>query len=314
MTRKKYGLARLEAIVPTLLALAAISNPAGAASPPGGAADVAAPADHAAVMREWRQRRHERLSSEDGWLTLVGLEWLKDGANRLGSSADHDIRLPGGPAEWGTVTVNGDEISFVPAAGASITVDGAPASPARLLADNQGQPTIVRSGTLSFHVIYRGSYALRVKDSKAPTLLAFTGVDNYPIDAGWRFDARFIPGDPGQTIEIGDVLGQVNPMPVLGTVEFERDGQTYSLLGLAEEGSDSIWFLFADRTTGRETYGAGRFLYSDGMPENGRVVVDFNKSYNPPCAFSEYSTCPLPPQQNRLDLSVTAGEKDHHRD
>lgn len=313
MISRKYGPVRLEAIFPTLLALAAIATPAGAATPPGGEALVA-PADHTDMMREWRQRRHERLSSEDGWLTLVGLDWLKDGDNRLGSGADSDIRLPGGPAHWGTITVDGDEISFAPAVGESITVDGAPASPARLVADNQGQPTVVRSGTLSFHVIYRGSYALRVKDTQAPTLLAFTGVDNYPIDASWRFDARFIPAEPGQTIEIGDVLGQVNPMPVLGTIEFQRDGQSYSLLGLSEEGSDSIWFLFADRTTGRETYGAGRFLYSDGMPENGRVVVDFNKAYNPPCAFSEFSTCPLPPQQNRLDLAVTAGERDYHRD
>ena len=313
MTRRNTDTVRLEAIFPTLLALAAIATPVGAATPPGGEALVA-PADHTDMMREWRQRRHERLSSEDGWLTLVGLDWLKEGENRLGSSADSDIRLPGGPAHWGTITLDGDEISFAPAAGQSITVDGAPAAPARLVADNQGQPTVVRSGTLSFHVIYRGSYALRVKDSQAPTLLAFTGVDNYPIDASWRFEARFLPAEPGQTIEIGDVLGQVNPMPVLGTVEFQRDGHTYSLLGLSEEGSDSIWFLFADRTTGRETYGAGRFLYSDGMPENGRVVVDFNKAYNPPCAFSEFSTCPLPPQQNRLDLAVTAGEKDYHRD
>jgi hypothetical protein len=295
------------------LALAAISTPAGAASPPGAEVGVT-PADHTALMREWRQHRHERLSSADGWLTLVGLEWLKDGENRLGSGEGSDIHLPGGPADWGTVTVAGDEITFVPATGASITVDGAPASPAHLVADSQGQPTVVRSGTLSFHVIYRGSYALRVKDSQAPTLLSFTGVENYPIDASWRFNARFVPAEPGQTIEIGDVLGQLNPMPVLGTVEFERDGQSYSLLGLAEEGTDSIWFLFADRTTGRETYGAGRFLYSDGMPENGHVVVDFNKAYNPPCAFSEYSTCPLPPPQNRLDLAVTAGEKDYHRD
>jgi uncharacterized protein len=315
MISKKFGLVRLEAFFPTLLILAAVSSsPAGEATPPVDEVQQAPPADHAAAMREWRQARHERLSSEDGWLTLVGLEWLKDGANRLGSGAESDIRLPGGPTEWGTVTVDGNEITYVPAAGEPIMVDDAPAARARLVPDNQGQPTVVRSGTLSFHVIYRGTYALRVKDSQAPTLLAFTGVENYPIDASWRFDARFTPAEPGQTIEIGDVLGQLSPMPVLGTVEFERDGQSYSLLGLAEEGTDSIWFLFADRTSGRETYGAGRFLYSDGMPENGRVVVDFNKAYNPPCAFTEYSTCPLPPQQNRLDLAVTAGEKDYHRD
>lgn len=305
-------------IVVLLMAASAL----GAASPPGGevaareAAQAAAQAaEHSAAIFDWRQRRHERLASENGWLTLVGLDWLQEGANRVGSAESNDIRLPGGPAEWGTVLLEGDEITFAPAAGSGITVDGAAATArVHLVADDQGEPTVVAGGTLSFYVISRGSYALRVKDAQAPTRVAFTGVEAYPIDAGWRFDARFVAAEPGRSIEIGDVLGQITPMPVLGTVEFERDGRIHRLIGLAEEGSDSLWFLFADRTTGRETYGAGRFLYSDGMPENGRVVVDFNKAYNPPCAFTDYSTCPLPPQENRLDFAVTAGEKDyrHH--
>ena len=266
-----------------------------------------------AQIEEWRQRRHERLSSDNGWLTLVGLDWLREGDNRVGSGEGADVRLPGGPADWGLITVNGDELYFQPVADAPLTIDGKAAAPTRLLADNQGDPTVVASGDLSFYPIFRGSYALRVKDRRAPTLLGFEGIDNYPIDPGWCFEARFVPAAAGTTIEIGDVLGQVNPMTVVGTVEFEREGRSYSLLGLAEEGVDSMWFLFADRTNGRETYGAGRFLYSDGMPEDGRVVVDFNKAYNPPCAFTEYSTCPLPPQQNRMDLAVTAGEKDFHK-
>ena len=290
----------------------------GAATPPVGesVADTASQASaHTAAILDWRQRWHERLASDNGWLTLVGLDWLQEGANRVGSAEGNDIRLPGGPAEWGTVQLEGDEITFLPAAGAGITVDGAAATArVRLVADDQGEPTVVAGGTLSFYVISRGSYALRVKDTQAPVRLAFTGVETYPIDAGWRFDARFVAAEPGRTIEIGDVLGHITPMPVLGTVEFEREGQTYRLIGLAEEGVDSLWFLFADRTTGRETYGAGRFLYSDGMPENGRVVVDFNKAYNPPCAFTDYSTCPLPPQENRMDIAVTAGEMDYHHD
>ena len=161
-------------------------------------------------------------------------------------------------------------------------------------------------------MIFRESYALRVKDRQAPVLKAFNGVETYGIQPDWRYEARFIPAEEGQTIEIGNVLGQLNPTPVYGYAEFERDGKTFRLLGLGDEESDSLWFLFADRTSGRETYGAGRFLYSDGMPEGGRVVVDFNKAYNPPCAFNEYSTCPLPPQANRMDLFVTAGEKDYH--
>ena len=301
-------------IIGGILLAATLATAAATASGDGEAAASGPATAYEADIRDWRQRRHERLSSDDGWLTLVGLDWLDSGENRVGSGPDNDIVLPGGPEHWGSVSVEGDVVEFRPAAGADVSVDGGPAAETRLVADTQGQPTVVASGDLSFHVIERGSYALRVKSKRAPTLLGFTGIDNYPIDESWRYEARFEPAQPGRSIEIGDVLGQVTPMPVLGTVEFERDGQSYRLLGLGEEGSESMWFLFADRTTGRETYGAGRFLYSDGMPENGRVVVDFNKAYNPPCAFTDYSTCPLPPQENRLDLAVTAGEKDYRHD
>ena len=113
-------------------------------------------------------------------------------------------------------------------------------------------------------------------------------------------------------IGIGNVLGQLYPSPVMGQFEFERDGETYRLVALGDEDSESLWFIFADRTNSHGTYGAGRFLYSDGTPEDGQLIVDFNKAYNPPCAFNDYSTCPLPPQENRLNLLVTAGEKDYH--
>ena len=267
---------------------------------------------HEEQIREWRQLRHERLASDNGWMTLVGLEWLNEGENRVGSGSSSTARIPGGPEDWGTIYLAGDELKFIPAPGSGVAVDGAQVTDAILVADNQGKPTVVSSGDLSFYVIFRESYALRIKDRKAPALLDFTGVPSYDFQPDWRFDARFIPAAEGETIEIGDVLGHLSPTPVYGYVEFERDGVSYRLLGLGEEDSESLWFLFADRTTGRETYGAGRFLYSDGMPGDGRLVIDFNKAYNPPCAFNDYSTCPLPPQQNRLDLAVTAGEKDYH--
>ena len=149
-------------------------------------------------------------------------------------------------------------------------------------------------------------------DRRAPALLAFEGVPAYDTQPDWRIEGRFLPAEPGTTIGIANVLGQTSDSPVFGTFEFERDGQSYSLLALGTAESSSLWFLFADKTSGRETYGAGRFLYSDGMPEDGRLVVDFNKAYNPPCAFNEYSTCPLPPQQNRLRLAVRAGEMKYH--
>jgi uncharacterized protein (DUF1684 family) len=298
------------ALCPALLLFLLPGAPALAATP------AAVPAEDAyfAEMRDWRQRRHDRLASEDGWLTLVGLEWLREGSNRIGSDADNEIRIAGGPAYWGTVELSAGELRFTPHPAAQLTIDDAAAGPTRLVPDAEGKPTIVRSDNLSFQVILRGSYALRIKDRRAPTLLSFGGVDSYPIDARWRKDTRFVPATPGETISIANVLGQSEDMTVAGTVEFRHDGRDFSLLALQEQGASSLWFLFADRSNGRETYGAGRFLYSDGLPENGRLVVDFNKSYNPPCAFTEFSTCPLPPQQNRLDLVVTAGEKDYRHD
>ena len=280
------------------------------ASEPAGSASAAAGEQE--QILQWRERRDQGLRREDSWLTLVGLEWLQQGANRIGSGAGNDIRLPGGPEFWGTIDLAGDSLHFTRAQGTDVTVDEATPEQAELVADNQGEPTVIRSGSLSFYVIFRESYALRVKDTQAPALLHFGGVENYEIQPDWKIEGQLIPAAEGETIEIANVLGQVSPTPVYGVFEFERDGNTYRLIGLGEEDSDSLWFIFADRTNGHGTYGAGRFLYSEGLPSGGRLVVDFNKSYNPPCAFSEFATCPLPPPENRLDLAITAGEKDFH--
>jgi len=270
--------------------------------------------NHQQAIEAWRANRHERLVRPDGWLTLVGLEWLKDGENRVGSAADNDIQLTGGPAHWGSLFLQDDLLRFVSADSDKVSINGEPSKELELVADNAGQPTLVAGGTLSFYAIYRGSYALRVKDSQAQALLDFHGVDSYSIDESWRIDGRFVRAEEGESIEITNVLGQISESPVFGTFEFDMDGKTHSLLGLGDDDSEDLWFIFADRTSGHGTYGAGRFLYSDGMPENDRLTVDFNKAYNPPCAFNPYSTCPLPPQRNRMNLKVTAGEKDFHSD
>jgi uncharacterized protein (DUF1684 family) len=274
-------------------------------------ADEAVATSYEEQILDWRQRRHDRLADDNGWMTLVALEWLEQGKNRVGSAPSSDALMPGGPAHWGTVYVEGDNIRFTAAKESEVTINGKRVKEAELLADDQGEPTVVRSGDLSFYVIHRGSYALRVKDRKAPALLAFKGMPMYDIDPEWRIEGILIRAPEGESIPISDVLGQTNDSPVYGTFEFEKGGEVYRLIALGTEESESLWFLFADKTSGRETYGAGRFLYSDGMPENGRLVVDFNKAYNPPCAFNNYSTCPLPPQENRLRLAVEAGEKDY---
>ena len=266
------------------------------------------------TITAWRASRHDRLAQPDGWLTLVGLEWLKEGENRVGSAADNDIQLTGGPAHWGSVFLQNDALRFVSSDIDNVSINGASLQQAELIADNKDKPTLVAGGTLSFYAVFRGSYALRIKDSQAKALLSFKGVDHYPIDKSWRINGRFIRADEGASIEITNVLGQVSESPVFGTFEFDMDGKTHSLLSLGDENSEELWFILADRTSGHGTYGAGRYLYSDAMPENGHLTVDFNKAYNPPCAFNPYSTCPLPPQQNRMNLLVTAGEKDFHPD
>lgn len=301
-------------ILPALLVLPVLINieliaPAAADGP---AIDNLDDDSHYALIVEWRQKRHERLASETGWLTLVGLEWLQEGENRIGKAEGNDIRLASGPDYWGTVILEQEALRFIRAPGDSVMVDGAFPNEVPMLSDIEDTPTRVQSGNLSFYPIYRESFALRVKDSQAAARIQFQGVENYDIQNDWRINGRFIPAEDGQTIEIGNVLGQLSPSVVAGTFEFEREGKTHRLITLVEEDSESLWIIFADRTNGHGSYGAGRFIYSDGMPRNGRLVVDFNKAYNPPCAFNDYSTCPLPPQQNRLNMAVMAGEKDYH--
>jgi uncharacterized protein (DUF1684 family) len=269
---------------------------------------------HYAEVKEWREKRHARLSSDDGWLTLVGLAWLQDGENRVGKGKNNEVHLPGGPDYWGTVFLEETGLRFERADVENVTVDGTLESEISMVADTEGTATVVQSGSLSFHPIFRQSYALRIKDSQAPALAEFTGVQNYPVQWNWRVEGRLIPVEEGTTIEIANVLGQLKPSPVMGIFAFEREGETFRLLTLEGDEPDNVWVIFTDRTNSKGTYGAGRFVYSEEVTGDGRLVVDFNKAYNPPCAFNEFSTCPLPPQENRLNLWVTAGEKDFHVD
>ncbi|WP_426688475.1 DUF1684 domain-containing protein [Rhodanobacter ginsengiterrae] len=268
-------------------------------------------------VEQWHAGRVERLTAPDGWLSLIGLEWLKEGANRVGSAADNDIVLSAGPAHLGVVTLAADgkmRIALDPASHA--TIDGKMVSEAVLVDDAhaaaEAAPTKVAFGTASFYVIDRdGRKGLRVKDSEAPTRKHFLGIDSFPIDPSWRIEATWVPAQPGETLEMASVIGTIDKSPVPGKLEFTRDGKHFELLPIIEEPGDTQYFIvFADRTSGKETYGAARFLYID-PPKDGKVVLDFNKAYNPPCAFTGFATCPLAPPENRLDLRVTAGEKNY---
>jgi len=261
-------------------------------------------------IETWRAQRVERLKAPNGWLSLIGLHWLKDGKNTVGSAKDNDIVLNAGPAHLGVVTLKGGNTSIELDPKSAATIDGKSAAKGELLDDTHEKPTVVAFGTANFYVIDRGGKkALRVKDSEAATRKNFVGIDYYPIDPKWRVEAKWIPFKPAHELEIPNVLGTVDKMPVPGKAVFERDGKTYELLPVLEEAdAKEVWFIFADKTSAKETYGGGRFLYSD-MPKDGKIVIDFNKAYNPPCAFTPHATCPLAPPENRLAIPVTAGEK-----
>ncbi|WP_243041413.1 DUF1684 domain-containing protein [Dyella sedimenti] len=268
--------------------------------------------------QDWQHKRLERLTSPNGWLTLIGLDWLKEGANRVGSAADNDIVLKAGPAHLGVVTLAKDGVTrIVLDKDSGATVDGKPLREAELVSDAKagGQgPTTVAFGSASFYVIDRdGRKALRVKDANAETRTHFLGLDYYPIDPSWRIEADWVPFAPAHKLEIGNVLGSIDAVEVPGKAVFQRDGHTFELQPYQEEPGGELFFVLADRTSGKETYGAARFLTAalpaGGLDKPGKVVLDFNRAYNPPCAFTPYATCPLAPPENRLDVAVTAGEK-----
>ena len=278
------------------------------------------PSDQAVVkqVEQWRVDRIKRLTAPDGWLSLIGLEWLHQGANRVGAAADNDIVLKAGPDHLGTVTLAADgAVHFTAATGSGASIDGKPVSDAALVDDmhaGKAGPTTVHFGTASFYAIDRdGRKGLRVKDPQAETRLHFQGIDYFPIDPSWRIVAEWVPFQPVHTLEIGTEIGTIDKVQVPGKAVFHRDGKTFELLPYQEEPGGELFFVIADRTSGKETYGAARFLYAalpgGGLTRPGSVVLDFNRAYNPPCAFTPYATCPLAPPENRLGIAVTAGEK-----
>jgi len=269
-------------------------------------------AGHKAAVDAWSADRIARLTAADGWLALVGLHWLEAGSQSVGCGDDNAVVLAVGPDRLGDIVVaDGKRATFVPADGLKFTVDGKPGNaPVALTADSQGEPTVIgfSAGRGSFVLIERGGrLALRVRDTEAVTRTGFKGIARYPVDIDWRLDARFEPHEPGKTLPIASVINTLDDMVNPGVVVFEKDGRTFRLEAV-DEGDGRLFLIFGDRSNGRETYGAGRFLYAAPADANGHTVVDFNEAYNPPCAMNAFSTCPLPPPENRLDLAVTAGE------
>jgi uncharacterized protein len=297
----------------SLAACLATSLLAGLACTEEPAPPAAAAPDPAYVkeIEAWRQQRNEGLRRPEGWLSLVGLFWLEEGENRFGTDPGNKVILPEGrgPAVAGTLVRKGDTVHLQAAPGAGVQIDDRPVTEADLATDESGKPTVVHLGPLSFFVIKRGDrLGVRMRDPQGPALASFQGLDAYPVRPDWRVNARFEPYTPPKQVAVPNVLGTVDDTPSPGAVVFEHGGATYRLDAIPGGDDGSLFLIFADATNGTETYGAGRFLDTD-PPKDGQVKVDFNKAYNPPCAFTAFATCPLPPQQNRLPLRVEAGEK-----
>jgi uncharacterized protein len=267
--------------------------------------------DVVSATRAWHEKRVQNLQSEDGWLTLVGLGWLKEGPNSAGSGKGVEVEFPrDAPALIGTLTRSGSAVSFSPANGVAVLRGGQPFSGGTLKTDaGGGKPDVLQVGRFRFYVIARGErLGVRIKDPDSRTRKEFKGIPTYPPSEQWRIRARWEPAAKATTIAVPNILGEVETSPSPGTAVFEVNGKEVRLTPVLEEGSSDLFFVFADETNKTETYGAGRFLYAS-LPENGSVVLDFNRAYNPPCAFTPFATCPLPPKQNRLALKVEAGEK-----
>ena len=292
-----------------LLALAACGDADNSAA---GKTGTAADPDFLADNAIWRNERKQDLLKPDGWTSLVGLHWLELKAHYIGSSAGSGIRLAVGPPKLGMVEQRDGRITLTPERGVALTLNGEPMKGrVELKTDHDQTPSLIGfdegKGLLS--VIQRGQrFGLRIKYADAPTRLQFAGLDYWPADPDWRIVGKFVPHPAGKTLTIVDIIGTSTDAPNPGAVEFVREGKTYRIEAMGEPGNE-LFLVFADRTSGHGSYPAGRFIDTAGPDAQGKVVLDFNRAYSPPCAFTTFATCPLPPPENRLDLAITAGEK-----
>lgn len=268
-----------------------------------------APKAYESEIEQWQRARQASLKSPDGWLTLAGLFWLKEGRNTVGAAASNQIVLPAGsaPAQLGWFDFKNGVTTFQAAPGVTgVRINGASANAATLKPDSAGQPDLLQVKALTMFVIQRGDrYAIRLKDQNSPALRHFTGLKYFPIERKYRVKSKFVPYSPPKKIAVPNILGQIDQEDCPGYVEFLLGGRTLRLDPVTE--GDMLFFIFKDRTAERETYHTGRFLYT-AMPQNGEVILDFNKAVNPPCAFTPYATCPLPPKENVLPIPIAAGE------
>ena len=246
----------------------------------------------------WRQARYDELAAPDSWLGLVGLFWLAPGINSVGSAPDATVNLPIGPARLGDLRWEGGRVFW--------QRDGTPSI--ELQTDRDGKPSSVDYENYTFFIVDRDNrLAVRLRDRNWSTRQPFAGLDYFDFDPAWQIKAQWQPLVPPVMMEVPNISGDLKTVEVAYQALFELAGQTVRLLPMSV-GENEVFFVFRDRSSGRETYGAGRFLKVPA-PVDGEITLDFNRAYNPPCAFTPFATCPLPPPENWLPFAVSAGEK-----
>ncbi len=264
--------------------------------------------DYKAQIEKWRSDHETELKTENGWLTVAGLFWLKDGVNTVGAGDKFDVQLTENfKGKFGEITFKDNAATLKVENNVEALSDGKSVSNLELMSDEKGKPTMVETGSQTFYLIKREDrYGIRLKDKNSAKRLDFKGLHWFPVDKSYQVTAKFEAFDVSKEVLIPNVLGGNFKMKSPGVLSFKIKGKKYTLQPVEED--DHLFIIFRDLTSKSETYGAGRFLYAE-KAVNGKVTLDFNRAENPPCAYTSFATCPLPPPQNRLTVEIKAGEK-----
>jgi len=268
-------------------------------------------ADYIKSVKEWQLKRFESLKSETGWLNLVGLHWLKEGENPFGSNEANNIIFPENAPEFiGSISLYKNDLSITINDDVEVFINDSLLKEHNIYSDADENTTSFKMGTFRWYIIKRGDrYGIRLRDLESPLVKQITEIPSFPIDSKWRVEAKFEKFATTKDIAIPNVLGEIEYEKCYGELKFSINGNEYSLLPLGDGIEGGFFVIFGDGTSAEETYGAGRFLSVEKPNEDGITYIDFNKATNPPCAFTDFATCPLPPKDNIINVRILAGEK-----
>ena len=260
-------------------------------------------------INRWKEKRLERLKSESGWLNLAGLFWLEEGISTIGSDSSNSIIFPdNAPPRLGKYILDNRQLRFIPEPGTEILLNGKPLEELVIITDRTGKPTLLETGSLAWFIIERGDqFGIRLRDYEHPAINQLTHIESFPADPAWKIEANFEAYEEPRELLIPTIIGTVEKNMCPGILHFNVNGVEQKIYPVAA--GRRLFVIFADETSALETYGGGRFLYLDKPDKRGLVTIDFNKAFNPPCAFTRYATCPLPPRENFLTVRIEAGEK-----